>query len=64
MYAAVVAGIAVFLISVALLIYIFRKPTVATFGRVAGSTAAILQGHADALQQHAQAISATTTGQE
>ena len=57
MYAAVVAGLAVFLIGIALLIYIFRKPAIGKVGQLAGSAAKALQGHADALQQHAAAVS-------
>ncbi len=57
MYAAVVAGIAVFLIGVALLLYIFRKPAAGKVGQLAGSAAKVLQQHAAALQQHAAAVS-------
>lgn len=56
MYSAVVAGVAVFLIAVALMIYIFRQPIVGQAGLMVGSAASALQQHASALQQHAAAI--------
>ena len=60
MYSAVVSGVAVFLISVALIIYIFRAPVSAKVSSLAGSAAEAIQGHADAIQKHAQAVEMTT----
>jgi len=56
MYSAVVCGIAVFLIAIALLIYIFRKPTVENLSKITGSAAQVLQQHADSLQRHADSF--------
>ena len=60
MYSALVAGVAVFLISVALIIYIFRAPVAAKVSSLAGSASEAIKGHADAIQKHAQSVEMST----
>lgn len=57
MYSALVAGLAVLLIAIAMMIYIFRRDISGKASQIVGSAASSLQGHADALQRHAAAIS-------
>ena len=61
MYSAIICGVAVALIGIALGIYIFRQPVLEGMGNMTSSVAKSLQGHADALQKHASAISSAVS---